>query len=367
MEKTFVDELREGQVIHSVFLVGRHEMRTTRTGEPFLRLSLEDRTGWVEGVAFQDADALASRIRRDDFAAIRGEVVRRNDALSIEISDLDRVEDGAVDAADFFASSRWDPDVMLGQLKQLVEDHVASEAIRAFLDALLGDEELTRPFRAAPAAMSNHHAYRGGLLEHTLSMARMALRTGEHYDAYYPGLLNTDLLVAGVLLHDFAKIWELSYRRTFDYTTPGRLVGHIPMGAKLVGRVAARARRPISEDLQMHLEHLVLSHHGEREYGAAQKPKTAEAMVLHQIDMLDSRMNMLWNEMQATKVPDATESWSEFRRSLGDRILFRGRNSGDWDVASPTRLEDLDGPGLRKSRAGQPPLPTTLNLFEEDE
>lgn len=363
--KVYVEELSEGDVVQSTFLVTQKSLRPSRTGELYLQLWLSDRTGRIEARAWVDPEMLAERVDVDDFVALRGEVTKFGDALQIELADLDRVPDAKVDVSDYFPTSQWDEDAMWAQLGQLLDDTIRSEPIRAFLDALFDDDEATRRFRTAPAAMSNHHAYRGGLLEHCLSMCRVALRLAEHYELYYPGLIQRDLLVAGVILHDFAKVWELSYRRAFDYTTPGRLVGHIPMGAELVGKVAARAKRPVSEDLQMHLKHLVLAHHGELEYGSPVKPKTAEAMLLHEIDMIDSRMNMLWNEREKVYDEDAGESWTEFRRNLGGRILFRGRNSSDWEPKTRLQRSDLLGPGAPKAsavNAGD----HNLNLFEDD-
>lgn len=362
--KAFVDNFAEGDVVHGTFLVVAKSMRTSRDGEPYLRLTLSDRTGTVTARAWTDPQMLAARVDVDDFVALRAEVVAFNDELQLEVSDLDRVADAEVDLGDFFATSRWDRAEMYAQLRALLDREVESAPLRAFLDALFADDERVARFQTAPAAMGNHHAYLGGLLEHCLSMCRIALRLAEHYDLYYPHLINRDLLLTGVILHDFAKVWELSYRRTFDYTTAGRLVGHIPMGAELVTKVAARAARPISEDLQLHLKHLVLSHHGELAFGSPVKPATAEAVLLHEIDMIDSRMNMFASEFDALHDENAAETWSQYRRNLGARILFRGRNSSDWQLDSSTRPEDLAGPGLAKSSARSGA--TNLDLFDDE-
>lgn len=364
--KVFVAELSEGEFVQTTFLAVEKEIRASRTGEPYLRVLLEDRTGRIEGRAWQDPDALGGRFETEDFVALRGEVTKYGDSIQLEIGDIDVVGESTIDPADYFPVSQWPPDAMFDQLRSLLDEHVQSDPIRAFLDALFADEKTTRQFCTAPAAMTNHHAYRGGLLEHCLSMCRVAVGLAEHYDAYYPGLVNRGLLLAGVILHDFAKVWELSYSRKFNYTSPGRLVGHIPMGSELVGRVASRSKRPISEDLQMHLQHLVLSHHGEMEYGAPITPKTAEAVLLHEVDMIDSRMNMLWNEHAATHDPDADESWTDYRRKFSGRILFRGKNSADWEITTTTRSEELTGPGLRDGR--KPPrtdADLTLDLFDD--
>lgn len=367
--KLFAAELREGEFTQTTFLLVRKELRTSRGGDAYLRVVLEDRTGRLEGRAWTDPKALASRVDVDDFVAVRGELVLHKDALQLNIDDIDRVADASVDPADYFPVSRWSADDMFGQLQALLDEELESEAIRAFLDALFDDANLARRFRTAPAAVTNHHAYRGGLLEHCLSMCRVALRLADHYALYYPGLIHRDLLVAGVILHDVAKVWELSYRRRFDYTAQGRLIGHIPMGAELISTVAARSRRPISEDLQMHLKHLVLSHHGELEYGSPVKPATPEAFLLHEVDMIDSRMNMLWNQHEDVYDEDAPENWTEFRRTLGARILFRGKNSADWDRTRPVAQDRLAGPGLAADDASERTAPSslTLDLFDDDE
>ena len=365
--KVYVEELSEDDVVQSTFLVTDKAIRPSRTGELYLRLTLADRTGRIEARAWTDPEMLGARVAIDDFVALRGEVSRYGDTLQVDVTDLDRVPDASVSMADYFPTSDWSADAMWSQLCDLLEVHLRSEPIRAFLDALFQDEGTAQRFRTAPAAMSNHHAYLSGLLEHCLSMCHVALRLADHYELYYPGLINRDLLIAGVILHDFAKVWELSYRRAFDYTTAGRLVGHIPMGAEHVSRVAARAKRPISEDLQTHLKHLVLAHHGELSYGSPVTPKTAEAFLLHQIDMIDSRMNMYWNERSGAWDPDSAESWTDYRRQLGGRILFRGRNSGDWEVASRVRRSDLAGPGTPKpSNGASADHDHNLNLFDDD-
>lgn len=362
MKKIFVSDLREDEVVHATFLVTRHELRDSRTGDPYLRLVLSDRSGDVEARAWREPELLSGRIAVDDFVAVRAVVKRTDQKHVLELDDLERVDESSIEPADFFPVSRWPAEQLFDALLKLLDDEVRSPAIRAFLHALFADEERKSRFITAPAAMSNHHAFRGGLVEHCLSMAQIAAQLGAHYRHYYPGLINSDLLLAGVVLHDFAKIWELSYARAFDYTTVGRLVGHIPMGAQLVLDVAREADADIPDDLTMHLQHLVLSHHGKPEFGAAAHPMTVEAILLHQIDMIDSRVNMLWNERAACMVDGAAEAWSDYRRSLGGRLLFRGENSAGWEVP-----DDPAADVAPAVEAEPPSSASTLNLFEDDE
>lgn len=356
-KKIFAEELTAGEPIQSVFLAQKVEVRKSRDGEPFLHLELMDRTGTTVGRAWNEVEMLASRVSKDDFVALRGEVKEFAGDRYVEIADLDRVDDGAIDPADFFAVSRWDGAQLLEQLESLVEEHVESAALRRFLAAALSDPDVSERLRTAPAAMRNHHAFLGGLVEHALSMTRLAVRISAHYADTYPGLLDGDLVVAGCILHDLAKVWELSWSRGIDYTDPGRLVGHIPMGIQFVRATAEAMEPPPAEDLVWRLEHMVASHHGELEYGSPVTPKTPEAMVLHQIDMIDSRLNMCWNEAQSAW--DAGSRWSDYSRPLGTRIFVGDRPRATGEAILPI------GPGLPADGDTEAAkLDSNLDLFE---
>ena len=342
--RTYIANLGEGDNVATILLLRSKRIRVSRDGESYLLVELSDRTATIEGRAWVDFEALQSRADVDDFVAIRGTVVRFGDRTSIEITDLARADETDVDLTDFLPSGVWDSAALLAQLRDLLDQHVTNEAVGTFLDTLLSDGERVDAFCTAPAAMSNHHAYLGGLIEHCLSMCRLAVQIAGHYEDYYPGLINADLLVAGVILHDFAKVHELSYRTRFDYTTRGRLVGHIPMGAQLVREVGEQAGTP--DDLIMHLEHLVLAHHGKQEYGSPVAPATPEALLLHQIDMIDSRMNMVAT-LRESSPDEGAEHWSDFRRWASGRILFRGNDSRTWEPRRSRSRAALVGPGLR--------------------
>ncbi len=354
-KSTFVEELRAGEPVQTVFLARTVEKKMSRDGEPFLHLVLVDRTGEVVGRAWNDTEMLASRIAADDFIALRGETKTFGKELYIEIADLDRVPDSDVERADFFAVSRWSGDLLMEQIGELIDASIESVGVRRFLHAALIDEIVAARFAEAPAAMRNHHAYLGGLAEHVLSMARLAVRICDHYASYYPGLVDRDLVIAGCVLHDLAKVWELDWRRATDYSDQGRLVGHIPMGIQFVRRVADSLQPPLPEETVFRLEHLVASHHGELEYGSPVVPQTPEAHLLHQIDMIDSRMNMCWNE--AKEAFGNGERWSGYSRALGGR-LFVGSSKLRTDGP------DADGPGLPAPGRDENADHENLDLFE---
>lgn len=344
--KSFVSELSDDMAVETVFLAADKSVRETRNGDPYLCITLQDRTGTIEGRGWDNALALDGRFDSDDFIAVRGRVSSYRGELQITVADVERVDDDSVDLGDYLPHSRWDADAMFAALRELVERDVRSDEVRRFLFALFDDDEWRQGFVQAPAAVSNHHAYLAGLLEHSLSMARLAVHLGRHYNAYYPGFVDADLLVAGCIIHDMAKAEELQFRRSFDYTTEGRLVGHIARGAELVGQVAAGLDPPLDEHLTTQLKHLVLSHHGKQEFGAPVTPKSPEAILLHQIDMIDSRMNMGWNACkELLEGENPTEDWSDYQRNFGRFLYVGGEAARGWQCAP--RSEGLEqGPGI---------------------
>ena len=349
--KVFISELSDNSSVETIFLVASKVVRETRNGDPYLCLTLQDRTGTIEGRAWDNALALEGRFEVDDFVALRGRVSSYRGELQLTVTDVEKISDDQVELDKFLPHSRWDGDDLFDKLQRLIAQEIASDEVRRFLDALFADEDRRRAYLQAPAAVSNHHAYLGGLIEHSLSMARLAVSMGRHYEAYYPGLVDTDLVVAGCILHDIGKIDELTYRRSFDYSTEGRLVGHIAGGCELVGRIAESLSPRLDKNLEMQLKHLVLSHHGKKEYGAPITPRSAEAMMLHQLDMVDSRMNMHWNASRDLLETEGSEqSWTDYERPLGGYVYVGNDEARRWRGDSPS--PDLaQGPGLASTTA----------------
>ncbi len=378
--KLFVSELVQDTAIASPFLVTARSIRQTRHGEDFLCVTLMDRTGSIEARAWEHAQVLAARFREYDIVMTHATVTRYQDTLQLKVHDLNPLANEAVELTDYMPSSRWGPEALFAQLKTLVLDHVRSPAVLALLRALLSQDALMELFKRSPAATQNHHSYLSGLLEHALSMARLAISIASHYERYYPGLLDRDLVIAGCLLHDMGKCYELSSAGGFAYTTEGKLVGHITQGVALLDEVAACMHPAPPPSLLLQLKHLILSHHGRLDYGSPVKPQTPEAMVLHQLDMMDSRMNMCWNAQQAATTREG-ERWSEHHRALETRVYFGSEEEAQWRAQPPFAAHDLAGPGLAyqdeaarpattaslEARAARPrdAADTTLNLFGE--
>jgi 3'-5' exoribonuclease len=344
--KAFICDLVDGDLVRSVFLVTDKRLGTTRNGDPFLTVELSDKTGSVVGRVWDEAEAIASRFEQDDFVAVDGQIETYKGKLQLNVRDLKRVAADQIELSDFVPASRWDRQALLEQLKDLVSRELESPEMLRFFDTLFSRDELMDRFATAPAAKGNHHAYVGGLVEHTLSMARVGARLTDHYAHYYPGLLNQDLVIAGCVLHDIGKCFELSYGRSFGYTDEGQLVGHIVQGVELVTEIAAQISPPLPASLLMQLKHLIASHHGKREYGSPVRPQTPEAMLLHQIDMIDSRMAMcadIFEEHGQGQAP--AEAWTGYQRLFQTSLYAGAQPASPWAKVRQPKDDTLEGPG----------------------
>lgn len=305
-------DLAPGQTVQGVFLVQSKDVRQKKTGEPYLSLVLMDRTGEVEAKMWDNAADVAETFDRDDFVRVRGQTLLYQGRTQLTVHSLQRIPDTEVDISDFLPISRRD----VGQMWRELEEVVASirhPHLKALLGAIFGNPEIAEAFRRAPAAKGIHHAWIGGLLEHVLSMCALA----RFFASHYPGI-DLDLLLAGVLLHDIGKIRELDYSRSFSYTAEGGLVGHIQIGLRIVADHLPPGFPPKLRNL---LEHLILSHHGQLEFGSPKLPCFPEAMLLHLIDLTDSKMAAMQAQLEREK--DSASLWTSYNAALERSLLDR--------------------------------------------
>lgn len=284
-----IREWSEGDYVQGFALLARKERRTDRNGRDYLDLQLADSTGNISGKVWAGSAAMDSDFDAHDFVAFKGAVRSYRDQLQLNVDHCRRVQDSdrqyGFDEAILIPSTREDIDDLQSRLERVLKENLkrpemrqlALESLRTYGEAL----------REHPAAKTMHHAYRGGLLEHTTSMAELALKICQHYPD-----LDRDLILVGVLFHDLGKLQELGAMPANDYTPVGRLVGHVVLGRDLL-RERCAALEGFPADLQLHLEHLILSHQGRKEFGSPVEPMTPEAVALHFIDDLDSKLNQL--------------------------------------------------------------------------
>jgi 3'-5' exoribonuclease len=272
-----VSALRPGQDVDGVFACTRKDRLTTRTGAPYLALELRDRSGAVPARAFQNADALAGRFERGDIVRVRGRVERFRDELVVEVTQIARAGEG-VDPARFLPTAYRDLDELEGFLEHLAGE-VYDRAYAALLAGLLADRELRAAWRRAPCSRAGHHAYLGGLLEHTVAVATLAHELCQ----LHPGL-NSDLLIGAALVHDLGRTREFTYGAEIGLTDEGRLLGHLVIGQRMLDE---RAAGVLDDERRLALAHCMLCHHGA---GAAPGGRFAsrEALALYRLNALDA-------------------------------------------------------------------------------
>ena len=313
MEKIYVQQLKKGQKVETIFLVREKILAKTKTGSPYLSLRLADRSGEIEGRVWEKATELATLFDKDDFIAVQGEVDEFQGTLQIRLFKLKRFPGTEVRLDDFLPKTSQDIGKMFSDLKNIAS-MIRQPFLRKLLDAFFEDEIFTKNFSMAPAAKAVHHVYIGGLLEHTLAVAQLALLIGPRYRG-----LDQELLITGAILHDIGKIGELAFDRAFDYTDPGRLLGHITLTVEMIDE-KIRAIPDFPDALALFLKHIAISHHGEYNFGSPKRPKTLEALVLHHLDDLDAKVNgfLAWIE----KEKDAPSRWTSYNK-LFDRFIFK--------------------------------------------
>ncbi len=272
-----VAALRPGLLVEGIFACTRKDRLTTRTGSPYLALELRDRTGCVPARAFQNADALAGRFDRGDLVRVSGQVERFRDELVVEVAEVRRVAGGEVDPAQFLPSTYRDLDELDGFLEHLAGE-VYDRRYRELLDALLGDAQLRAAWRRAPCSRTGHHAYLGGLLEHTVAVTTLA----QDLCQLHPRL-NSDLLLCAAIVHDLGRTHEFTYGAEIGLTEEGRLLGHIAIGQRILLERAV----PLDEQRRLALLHCVLTHHGPQPAPSG-RFASVEAVALYRLNGLDA-------------------------------------------------------------------------------
>ena len=313
MKKIFIDHIRENEDVVDIFLVKEKTLAISRNGSPYLNLQLMDRTGEIAGRVWEKAEKLSRIFSKNDFINIRAKATIFKENLQLNILDIKRCDDSDISAEDFLPRSAKDVDEMYAELKTLslkVKDQYLNRLINLFLD----NNKFSQLFKQVPAAKGLHHAYLGGLLEHTLSVCKLILTIAPHYEG-----INIDLLFTGGLLHDIGKIYELTYKKSFDYTDEGRLLGHISLGFKII-EAKIKQISGFPPKLAMLLEHLILSHHGQYHFGSPKRPKTLEAMMLYYLDDLDAKMNGIKNFIE--KERGNNSSWTGYN-SIYERFIYK--------------------------------------------
>jgi len=309
----FVCDIKDKDDVDSLFLVKTMRLSETKVGKPFLALELMDRTGEVIARGWDGADRLAAQCPTGSVVRVLGQAQVYKGSLQLKVTDVAKVDIKVIDWSRFLPTTPCDIGAMAEEILTLIAD-LPDHDIQRLLLAVVGDQPLWKSFQSAPAAKSMHHAYIGGLLEHSLGICRLA----ERVCGLYPSI-DRSLLIAGTLFHDLGKVREFSFAvPPFDYSDQGRLLGHMVISLEILQEKLV-ALAPFPERTAMMIKHLIISHHGRYEFGSPALPMIREAFVLNFLDDLDSKMNYL--DRLSRQAPAAEYQWTEYQRTM-ERFLF---------------------------------------------
>ena len=313
MKKQFVDTLQDGDVVNDYFVATRKDLRDTQSGSKFLGMVFKDKSGEIGGVMWNNAVSVAALFEVGDVVNVRATVNTYQGRLQLRVDQVLPMKEAEYDSADLIFTPENTTDIASAFIS--IMESIENPHLKRLINSCLDDEALMTEFKACAAGKKWHHAFRGGLILHCYEMARIAETMCELFPR-----LDRDLLMTGIFLHDIGKIEELSQGMYIDYTTAGKLLGHLEMGSAIANR-KMDALGDFPNDLRMQIIHMILSHHGELNLGSPVVPKTLEAIVLAHIDNLDAQANAFDNiiESNASK----GQEWSEYITLIDRQIWNR--------------------------------------------
>lgn len=319
MARRFITQLGERETIDEVFIASEKQLRTNRNGNLYLQVRLGDKTGSINAMLWNASDSVYSAFDNGDYLRVKGTTQFHNGNLQIILQRFDVVDPKTIDESDFTTLAMADVDRLAGRLQQMLRA-MRNVHLRELAETFLIDEEFMARFCAAPAGVKNHHAYRGGLVDHVVSLMELCSIVAPRYQD-----IDADLLLMGAFLHDMGKIDELTYDRDLGYSDEGQLIGHVVIAVGILNDKIRAAEKATGEEfpleLKLRLQHMIVSHHGEYEFGAPKLPMTLEAIALHYLDNLDAKIFSLGQLIRDDVNSDS--NWTPFQPSL-QRKLYKG-------------------------------------------
>lgn len=328
----YIHDLTPGSSVSDVFLLSSATLSQSRNG-PYWNLTFQDATGSIDGKIWSPKSQEYPVIEPGQVARVHGFVESYRDKNQLKVDHLELFNgfSDEFNIADFLPASQTPPEDMMEALEDLIIEHMQHKPWKSFCRKVLGNEDIRHRFMTAPGAKTVHHAYVGGLLEHTLGVARACMALCDVYPS-----LDRQTLLAGAIFHDLGKAWELTGGLTNDYTDEGRLLGHIQIGQDKLEPFLKRSKA-LDEGLKLHLKHLITSHHGEHDFGSPVRPKTPEAFVLHFADNMDAKLNII--DQAYDDMAQANQDWSPYMRFL-ERNVFRPPHTPDGSKKKSVKQEN---------------------------
>jgi len=322
MPRKYLNQCRDGDAVDEVFLMADKQLRANRNADLYLLATLRDKTGTLNGLMWNVTEEAVADVNSGEFVRVRGKVQMYQGGLQMIMTGIRAASPDGLDLQDFHPETDVQVDQLLTQLRSILES-IDDRWLKRLMDCFLNDESLMGDFSRAPAGIKAHHAYHGGLLEHVVNMLRAADRIVDLYPS-----IDRGLLLAGILLHDLGKIREMSYDTSFVYTHEGQLLGHMLIAIEILNekiqQVVAAEQEPFPEETIWRLKHMILSHHGEYQFGSPKLPMTPEAIALHHLDNLDAKVHEFSKLINDD--PSAQAQWTPYQPRL-ERKLFKGIKS----------------------------------------
>jgi len=319
MTRRFINQLGERESVDQVFAVGDKQLRANRAGNLYLHLRLVDKTGWITGMLWNANESIADRFEAGDYVNVQGTTQLFNGSLQLIVTGVVKVQKEKVDEEDFVTLRQSDIDHLINRVSKMLRG-MRNVHLRNLAECFLADEDFMAQMSAAPAGIKNHHAYKGGLLEHVVSLMEVCATVAPHYKD-----VDADLLLLGAFLHDSGKIRELAYERELSYTDEGQLIGHLVIAIEFVDAKIREAERLSGEDfpaeLALRIKHMIVSHHGEYEFGSPKLPMTPEAIALHFLDSLDAKLHTVGQLLREDVSADS--NWTTYQPTLS-RKIYKG-------------------------------------------
>ena len=360
MKEFFISQCsqQENKIITSSFVVASKQVKAKKNGEPYLALILADRSGQIEAKMWDNVDEFILAFEQDDFLKVKGLVNKYKNRFQLTIHKLRRMDEADIDFTDYLPKTTKD----IGELWRTLTEFVATfqnPHLKSLVELFMADPEIAERYRSAPAAKTLHHAYIGGLLDHVVSLFRSCDLMSRNYPQ-----VNRDLLLTGAFLHDIGKIQELTYNRAFSYSTRGQLLGHMIIELEMLQ--AKLAKLPgFPEELKTLLEHMIISHHGQYDFGSPKLPMFSEALMLHYLDDLDSKMEAMRAHFE--REAELEGPWTSYNASLGRPLLdSRKFMQGEKAAAAKTSVEDASAQPATPAAGEQPASEApALDMFSE--
>ncbi len=319
MVKRFVSQLHDQESVSEIFRASHKQLRPNRNGQLYLYCRLSDKTGSIDALLWNVTEDVYQSFEDGDYVRAEGLAQLYHGQMQIILKRLTKVPEDSVNLTDFFPLTRDQIARLRVRLREILRE-VTDPYLATLVECFLIDEEFMNALCEFPAGVRAHHAYPGGLLEHVVTMLELGLQAARCYPA-----VDKSLLLTGILIHDIGKLREFSAEPSAEYTDRGQLVGHVILGIELLHEKIRRAEvlsgEKFPEEQLARLEHIIASHHGEYEFGSPRLPMTLEALIVHHLDLLDSKFSTFSQAMGDT--PQVESPWSRYHPNLG-RKLYRG-------------------------------------------